>query len=357
MKIAILPGDGIGPEIVGQAQRVLDALRADGLPIETESAPMGGAGVDAAGDPLPAATLALARAADAILLGAVGGPRYDALPRAQKPEQGLLRIRKELGLFANLRPALLYPELAAASTLKPEVVAGLDLMIVRELTGDIYFGQPRGRRKSAAGDDEGFDTMHYSVAEVQRIARVGFETARRRGRRLCSVDKANVLDTSILWRETVTALASEYPDVALSHMYVDNAAMQLVRNPKQFDVIVTGNLFGDILSDEASMLAGSIGMLPSASLDARQEGLYEPVHGSAPDSAGQDRANPLATILSLAMMFRYTFGRADAAGRIEGAVRRVLADGQRTGDIALPGERAIGTRAMGDAVVAALRDA
>ena len=357
MKIAILPGDGIGPEIVGQAQRVLDALRADGLPIETESAPMGGAGVDAAGDPLPAATLALARAADAILLGAVGGPRYDALPRAQKPEQGLLRIRKELGLFANLRPALLYPELAAASTLKPEVVAGLDLMIVRELTGYIYFVQPRGRRKSAAGDDEGFDTMHYSVAEVQRIARVGFETARRRGRRLCSVDKANVLDTSILWRETVTALASEYPDVALSHMYVDNAAMQLVRNPKQFDVIVTGNLFGDILSDEASMLAGSIGMLPSASLDARQKGLYEPIHGSAPDIAGQDRANPLATILSLAMMFRYTFGRADAAGRIEGAVRRVLADGQRTGDIALPGERAIGTRAMGDAVVAALRDA
>ena len=357
MKIAILPGDGIGPEIVGQAQRVLDALRADGLPIETESAPMGGAGYDAAGDPLPAATLALARAADAILLGAVGGPRYDALPRAQKPEQGLLRIRKELGLFANLRPALLYPELAAASTLKPEVVAGLDLMIVRELTGDIYFGQPRGRRKSAAGDDEGFDTMHYSVAEVQRIARVGFETARRRGRRLCSVDKANVLDTSILWRETVTALASEYPDVALSHMYVDNAAMQLVRNPKQFDVIVTGNLFGDILSDEASMLAGSIGMLPSASLDARQKGLYEPIHGSAPDIAGQDRANPLATILSLAMMFRYTFGRADAADRIEGAVRRVLADGHRTGDIALPGERAIGTRAMGDAVVAALRDA
>ncbi|MFO1317033.1 MAG: 3-isopropylmalate dehydrogenase [Burkholderiales bacterium] len=355
MKIAILPGDGIGPEIVGQAQRVLDVLRGEGLPIETESAPMGGAGYDAAGDPLPPATLALAQAADAILLGAVGGPRYDTLPRAMKPEQGLLRIRKALGLFANLRPALLYPELAAASTLKPEVVAGLDLMIIRELTGDIYFGQPRGRRKSAAGDDEGFDTMHYSVAEVRRIARVGFETARRRGRRLCSVDKANVLDTSILWRETVTALAPEYPDVALSHMYVDNAAMQLVRNPKQFDVIVTGNMFGDILSDEASMLAGSIGMLPSASLDARQKGLYEPIHGSAPDIAGQDRANPLATILSLAMMFRYTFGRADVADRIEGAVRRVLAQGRRTGDIALPGERAIGTRAMGDAVVAALR--
>ncbi len=355
MKIAILPGDGIGPEIVGQAQRVLDVLRGEGLPIETESAPMGGAGYDAAGDPLPPATLALAQAADAILLGAVGGPRYDTLPRAMKPEQGLLRIRKALGLFANLRPALLYPELAAASTLKPEVVAGLDLMIIRELTCDIYFGQPRGRRESAAGDDEGFDTMHYSVAEVRRIARVGFETARRRGRRLCSVDKANVLDTSILWRETVTALAPEYPDVALSHMYVDNAAMQLVRNPKQFDVIVTGNMFGDILSDEASMLAGSIGMLPSASLDARQKGLYEPIHGSAPDIAGQDRANPLATILSLAMMFRYTFGRADVADRIEGAVRRVLAQGRRTGDIALPGERAIGTRAMGDAVVAALR--
>ncbi|MFO1415353.1 MAG: 3-isopropylmalate dehydrogenase [Burkholderiales bacterium] len=355
MKIAILPGDGIGPEIVGQAQRVLDVLRGEGLPIETESAPMGGAGYDAAGDPLPPATLALAQAADAILLGAVGGPRYDTLPRAMKPEQGLLRIRKALGLFANLRPALLYPELAAASTLKPEVVAGLDLMIIRELTGDIYFGQPRGRRKSAAGDDEGFDTMHYSVAEVRRIARVGFETARRRGRRLCSVDKANVLDTSILWRETVTALAPEYPDVALSHMYVDNAAMQLVRNPKQFDVIVTGNIFGDILSDEASMLAGSIGMLPSASLDANQKGLYEPIHGSAPDIAGQDKANPLATILSLGMMFRYTFARADVADRIEGAVRRVLQQGHRTGDIALPGEKSIGTRAMGDAVVAALR--
>ena len=355
MKIAILPGDGIGPEIVAQAQRVLDALRGEGLPVETESAPMGGAGYDAARDPLPAATLRLAEQADAVLLGAVGGPRYDTLPRELRPEQGLLRIRKALSLFANLRPALLYPELAAASTLKPEVVAGLDLMIVRELTGDIYFGQPRGRRTNAAGDAEGFDTMHYSVPEVQRIARVGFETARRRGGRLCSVDKANVLDTSILWRETVTALAAEYPDVALSHMYVDNAAMQLVRNPKQFDVIVTGNLFGDILSDEASMLAGSIGMLPSASLDARQKGLYEPIHGSAPDIAGQDRANPLATILSLAMMFRYTFGRADVADRVDGAVRRVLAQGHRTGDIALPGERAIGTRAMGDAVIAALR--
>jgi len=357
MKIAILPGDGIGPEIVGQAQRVLEALRGDGLPIETETAPMGGAGYDAAQDPLPSATLALAQASDAILMGAVGGPRYDTLPRELRPEQGLLRIRKALSLFANLRPALLYPELAAASTLKPEVVAGLDLMIIRELTGDIYFGQPRGRRRTAAGDDEGFDTMHYSVPEVLRIARVGFETARKRGRRLCSVDKANVLDTSILWRETVTALAAEYPDVALSHMYVDNAAMQLVKNPKQFDVIVTGNIFGDILSDEASMLAGSIGMLPSASLDARQKGLYEPIHGSAPDIAGQDKANPLATILSLAMMFRYTFARADVAERIERAVRRVLQLGLRTGDIALPGEAVVGTRAMGDAVVAALGSA
>jgi 3-isopropylmalate dehydrogenase len=355
MKIAILPGDGIGSEIVGQAQRVLEALRGDGLPIETETAPMGGAGYDAAGDPLPPATLDLAQQADAILMGAVGGPKYDTLPRELRPEQGLLRIRKALALFANLRPAILYPELAAASTLKAEVVAGLDIMIVRELTGDIYFGQPRGRRKTAAGDTEGFDTMHYSVPEVQRIARVGFETARKRGRKLCSVDKANVLDTSILWREVVTALASDYPDVALSHMYVDNAAMQLVRNPKQFDVIVTGNIFGDILSDEASMLAGSIGMLPSASLDANQKGLYEPIHGSAPDIAGKDRANPLATILSLAMMFRHTFAKTEVAARIERAVQRVLQQGYRTADIALSGETVIGTRAMGDAVVAALR--
>jgi 3-isopropylmalate dehydrogenase len=289
-----------------------------------------------------------------VLLGAVGGPRYDALPRELRPEQGILGIRKALGLFANLRPAILFPELAAASTLKPEVVAGLDLMIVRELTGDIYFGQPRGRRTTADGDAEGFDTMRYSESEIRRIADVGFETARRRGKKLCSVDKANVLDTSILWREVVSAAARDYPDVALSHMYVDNAAMQLLKNPKQFDVIVTGNLFGDILSDEASMLAGSIGMLPSASLDARQKGLYEPIHGSAPDIAGQDKANPLATILSLAMMFRHTFAREDIAARIDAAVRHVLARGHRTADIALPGERSIGTRAMGDAVVAAL---
>jgi len=355
MKIAILPGDGIGPEIVGQAQRVIEVLRGEGLPLTTQTAPMGGAGYDAAGDPLPAATLALAQASDAILMGAVGGPKYDTLPRAMRPEQGLLRIRKALNLFANLRPAILYPELAQASSLKPEVVSGLDILILRELTGDIYFGQPRGRRRNAAGDDEGFDTMHYSVPEVERIARVGFEAARKRSKRLTSVDKANVLDTSILWRETVTKLAAEYPDVALSHMYVDNAAMQLVKAPKQFDVIVTGNIFGDILSDEASMLAGSIGMLPSASLDANGKGLYEPIHGSAPDIAGQDKANPLATILSLGMMFRYSLARADIADRIEHAVRRVLAQGHRTGDIALPGERAIGTRAMGDAVLDALR--
>jgi len=354
MKIAILPGDGIGTEIVAQAVRVLDVLRRDGLALETETAPIGGAGYDAGRHPLPESTLALARAADAVLMGAVGGPQYDALPRALRPEQGILGIRKALQLFANLRPALLYPELVGASSMRPEVVSGLDLMIIRELTGDIYFGQPRGRRTNAAGELEGFDTMLYGVPEIQRIARIGFETARKRGKKLCSVDKANVLDTSILWRETVSALAADYPDIALSHMYVDNAAMQLVRAPKQFDVIVTGNMFGDILSDEASMLAGSIGMLPSASLDAKGKGLYEPIHGSAPDIAGRDVANPLATILSVAMMFRYTFARADLAERIERAVRTVLGKGLRTRDIAAAGEAAIGTRAMGDAVVAAL---
>jgi 3-isopropylmalate dehydrogenase len=356
MKIAVLPGDGIGPEIVGEAVRVLDALRAEGEPIETERGQLGGAAYDAEQHPYPPSTQKLALDADAILLGAVGGPRYDTLPRALRPEQGILGIRKDLQLFANLRPALLYPELASASTLKPEVVAGLDLMIIRELTGDIYFGQPRGRRTNAQGEDEGFDTMLYARPEIERIARVGFDTARKRGKRLCSVDKANVLDTSILWREVVTGLAGEYPDVQLSHMYVDNAAMQLVRAPKQFDVIVTGNIFGDILSDEASMLAGSIGMLPSASLDARNKGLYEPIHGSAPDIAGRGIANPLATILSLAMMFRYTFDRADIAARIEVAVRAVLSAGLRTGDIAAPGEPTVGTREMGDAVVARLRD-
>jgi 3-isopropylmalate dehydrogenase len=355
VKIAVLPGDGIGVEIVAEAVRVLERLRSEGMDLSIETAPIGGAGYDSAGQPLPDATLDLARRADAILLGAVGGPRYDTLPRALRPEQGILAIRKALGLFANLRPAMLYPELAGASTLKPDVVAGLDLMIVRELTGDIYFGQPRGRRNNAAGEAEGFDTMVYSEPEIRRIAQVGFEIARKRGKRLCSVDKANVLDTSILWREVVTAVAAAYPDVELSHMYVDNAAMQLVRNPKQFDVIVTGNIFGDILSDEASMLAGSIGMLPSASLDANGKGLYEPIHGSAPDIAGQDRANPLATILSLALMFRHSFGRDDIAARIEASVRKVLAQGLRTRDIALPGERAVGTRAMGDGVLAALQ--
>ncbi len=354
MKIALLPGDGIGPEILAEAIKLLERLRRDGLPIETETAPIGGAGYDAAGQPLPEATLRLAQAADAVLLGAVGGTRYDMLPRKLRPEQGILAIRKALGLFANLRPALLYAEVAAASALKPELVAGLDLMIVRELTGDVYFGAPRGRRTNAAGEAEGFDTMLYSESEVRRIARVGFEVARKRGRKLCSVDKANVLETSMLWREVVTEVAGEYPDVTLSHMYVDNAAMQLLRNPRQFDVIVTGNLFGDILSDEASMLAGSIGLLPSASLDARGKGLYEPIHGSAPDIVGQNRANPLATMLSAAMMFRYTFARADVGDRIEAAVRSVLAQGARTADIAAPGEPSLGTAQMGDAVLAAL---
>ena len=355
MKIAILPGDGIGPEIVREAAAVLAVLRSEGLPIETETAPIGGAGFDTAKHPLPPATLALAQDSDAVLLGAVGGPKYDSLPRELRPEQAILALRRALGLFANLRPAILYPELAAASTLQPRVVAGLDIMIVRELTGDIYFGAPRGRRRNAAGEDEAFDTMMYSVSEIDRIARVGFVTAASRGKRLCSVDKANVLDTSILWREVVTRVAHDYPGVQLSHMYVDNAAMQLVRDPKQFDVIVTGNLFGDILSDQASMLAGSIGMLPSASLDANQKGLYEPIHGSAPDIAGRDRANPLATILSLALMFRYTFAQPEIAQRIEAAVQGVLRRGLRTADIAVPGDNIVGTQEMGHAVTAALR--
>ncbi len=355
MNILILPGDGIGPEIVGQAVRILEKFQREGVPIQMESGVLGGAAYDQYGHPYPERTQQQARTAQAILLGCVGGPQYDTLPRALRPEQGLLAIRRDLGLFANLRPALLYPELASASSLKPEVVAGLDLMIIRELTGDIYFGQPRGRRVNAAGEEEGFDTMHYAVSEIERIARVGFETARKRSRRLTSVDKANVLDTSILWREVVTRVGRDYPDVELTHMYVDNAAMQLVRAPKQFDVIVTGNIFGDILSDEASMLAGSIGMLPSASLDANQKGMYEPIHGSAPDIAGQDRANPMATVLSLAMMMRYSFGRADLAERIERGVRQVLAQGLRTADITDPSHpNAIGTRAMGDALVDAI---
>ena len=354
MKIAVLAGDGIGPEIIQQAVKVLKALARDGLKVELEEAPFGGAGYDAHGDPLPAPTLKLAQQADAVLCGAVGGPKYDALPRPQRPEQGILRIRKELGLFANLRPALLYPELVGASTLKPEVVSGLDIMIIRELTGDIYFGEPRGRRTNAAGEREGFDTMHYSESEIRRIAETGFATALKRNRKLCSVDKENVLETSRLWREVVSDLGKKYPQVALSHMYVDNAAMQLVRAPKQFDVIVTGNMFGDILSDAASMLTGSIGMLPSASLDAGGKGLYEPIHGSAPDIAGKNIANPLATILSSAMMLRHTFNQESWARRIEDAVKKVLAGGYRTADIHEAGAKKIGTVEMGDAVVAAL---
>jgi 3-isopropylmalate dehydrogenase len=350
MRIAVLPGDGIGPEIIAQAKRVLEKLE---LPLEMAEAPVGGAGYEAAGDPLPAATLQLAREADAILFGAVGDPRYDALERAKRPEQAILGLRKALNLFANLRPARVHAELAGASALKAEVVAGLDILIVRELTGDIYFGQPRGLRE-VDGVREGFDTMRYSEPEIRRIARVAFEAARKRGRRVCSVDKANVLETSQLWREVVSREAKGYPDVELTHMYVDNCAMQLVRNPKQFDVIVTGNMFGDILSDEASMLTGSIGMLPSASLDERGKGLYEPIHGTAPDIAGKGLANPLATILSAAMMLRYSLGRPAAADRVERAVAKVLQSGLRTADIFTPGTRKAGTAEIGDAVVAAL---
>ena len=354
MKIVVLPGDGIGPEIVEQAVRVLDHLKADGLSLNIEYAAIGGAGYDKAGDPLPERTLKLAKDADAILLGAVGGPSYDVLPRELRPEQGLLRIRKELSLFANLRPAVVFPELASASSLKPELVEDLDIMILRELTGDIYFGQPRGRRQTESGEDEGFDTMRYSVSEVERIARVGFDIAQKRSQRLCSVDKANVLDTSILWREVVSRVAKEYPSVELSHMYVDNAAMQLVRAPKQFDVILTGNIFGDILSDEASMLTGSIGMLPSASMDTNGKGLFEPIHGSAPDIAGNNVANPLATILSLSMMMKYSLNQSEAAMRIDGAVKQVLSQGLRTPDICPDDVNPIGTQEMGDAVIAAL---
>ena len=355
MKIAVLAGDGIGPEIIAQAVKALDVLRQDGLKLELEEAAYGGAGYDAHGDPLPEATLKLARAADAVLCGAVGGPQYDALPRDKRPEQGILRIRKELQLFANLRPAMLFDELVSASSLKPELVKGLDILILRELTGDIYFGEPRGRRTSASGEREGYDTMHYSESEIRRIADVGFQAAMKRGKKLCSVDKENVLETSRFWREVVKDVANKYPQVELSHMYVDNAAMQLVRNPKQFDVIVTGNMFGDILSDEASMLTGSIGMLPSASLDANNKGLYEPSHGSAPDIAGKNIANPLATILSSAMMLRYTFNEEAAARRIEAAVRKVLSQGYRTADIYETEMRRVSTTEMGDAVVAAMK--
>jgi 3-isopropylmalate dehydrogenase len=354
MKIAVLPGDGVGPEVIAEAVKVLDVFRREGLKLDLEQAVVGGAACDAAGDPLPEATLALAKMADAILFGAVGGPGYDTLPRDKRPEQAILKLRKELDLFANLRPASVFPELADASTLRPEVVAGLDILILRELTGDIYFGQPRGIRKLEGGVREGFDTMRYSEPEIRRIAHAGFRAALKRGKKLCSVDKANVLETSQLWREIVTTVGKEYAGVALTHMYVDNAAMQLLKNPKQFDVIVTGNMFGDILSDEASMLTGSIGMLPSASLDEKGKGLYEPIHGSAPDIAGRNIANPLAAILSAGLMLRHSLDQDAAAARVEGAVRRVLSQGYRTGDIFQPGTRKVGTREMGDAVVAAL---
>ena len=354
MKIAVLPGDGIGPEIVTQALRVLEVLRRDGLKMEIEEAPLGGAAYDQYGAPYPEFTQKICRAAEAVLLGAVGGPQYDKLDRPLRPERGLLGIRKDLGLFANLRPAVLFPELANASTLKPEVVSGLDIMIVRELTGDIYFGEPRGMRTNAQGVREALNTMIYTEPEVRRIAHVAFGIASKRNKKLCSVDKANVLETTEFWKEIVIDVAKEYPDVELTHMYVDNAAMQLVRNPKQFDVIVTGNIFGDILSDEASMLTGSIGMLASASLDENKKGLYEPAHGSAPDIAGKNLANPLATILSAAMMLRYTFNNEAAAARIEGAVKKVLAAGYRTADIFEPGMKKVSCSEMGDQVVAAM---
>lgn len=354
-QILVLPGDGIGPEIIAQAERVLAAVRDRfGLDLEWQSADVGGAAIDAHGLPLPEQTLALARQADALLLGAVGGPKWDALPMAQRPEKGLLGLRSELNLFANLRPAILYPQLAGASTLKPEVVSNLDLLIVRELTGGIYFGEPRGIRELEGGVREGFNTYVYSEPEIERIAHVAFAAAQKRQGRLCSVDKANVLEVTVLWREVLTRVAQDYPDVTLSHMYVDNAAMQLVRAPKQFDVMVTGNMFGDILSDCAAMLTGSIGMLPSASLNAEQRGMYEPIHGSAPDIAGQDKANPLATLLSVAMMLQYSLGAPEAAQAIQDAVGRVLDQGLRTADIAQPGDTVLGTQAMGDAVLAAL---
>ncbi|MEN9295644.1 MAG: 3-isopropylmalate dehydrogenase [Burkholderiaceae bacterium] len=355
MKIAVLPGDGIGPEIVAQAVKVLNAL---GESFEMETAPVGGAGYEAKGHPLPEETLKLAKEADAILFGAVGDWKYDTLARELRPEQAILGLRKHLSLFANLRPAICYPELTAASSLKPEIVAGLNILIVRELNGDIYFGSPKGIRTATdglfPGTREGFDTMRYSEPEVERIAHVAFEAARKRHKRVCSVDKANVLETSQLWKEVMTRVAKDYPDVELSHMYVDNAAMQLVKAPKAFDVVVTGNLFGDILSDEAAMLTGSIGMLPSASLDKNNKGLYEPSHGSAPDIAGQGIANPLATILSAAMMLRYSLGKAEQADRIEAAVQKVLAAGYRTGDIKTEGCKLVGTQEMGEAVLKAL---
>ena len=353
MKIALLAGDGIGPEILREAMKVLDVLRKEGEKIETEEALVGGAAYDHKRHPLPKETLDLVKQSDAVLFGAVGGPQYDKLDRPLRPEAAILGLRKECDFFANLRPATVFPELADASSLKPELVSGLDIMIVRELTGDIYFGQPRG----VSGEKPnrvGINTMHYTEPQIRRILHVGFKTARQRGKRLLSVDKMNVLETTQLWRDLAEEVGREYKDVELSHMLVDNCAMQLVRNPRQFDVIVTGNMFGDILSDEASMLTGSIGMLPSASLDAGGKGLYEPIHGSAPDIAGHGKANPLAMILSMGMMFRYTFGRADLADRIEKAVRKALASGLRTGDIATKGSKPCTTAEMGAAVVTAL---
>ena len=355
MNIAVLAGDGIGTEITAEAVKVLKVL---GLKLEMQEALVGGAAYDAHGHPLPEATLNLAKAADAILFGAVGDWKYDQLERQYRPEQAILGLRKHLGLFANFRPAICYEQLTHASSLKPELVSGLDILILRELTGDIYFGQPRGRRVATdglfPGADEGFDTMRYTRPEIQRTGRVAFEAARKRHRHVTSVDKSNVLETSQLWRDTMVELGKEYPDVTLEHMYIDNAAMQLVKEPKKFDVVVTGNMFGDILSDEASMLTGSIGMLPSASLNDKKQGLYEPSHGSAPDIAGKGVANPLATILSAAMMLRYSLDQSEAADRIEAAVKKVLAQGLRTPDIHSPGTTRVGTREMGDAVVKAL---
>ncbi len=357
-KILVLPGDGIGPEIVAQAIKVLQALQRNfGLDVELEHGLVGGSAYDAVGNPLPQETLVLAHESDAILLGAVGGPKWEPLDIALRPEKGLLGLRSELELFANLRPALLYPQLAGASTLRPEVVSGLDIMIVRELTGGIYFGRPRGVRKLETGEREGFNTLVYRESEVERIGRVAFEIARKRDRRVCSVDKANVLECTELWREVMQRVAGEYPDVELNHMYVDNAAMQLVKWPKQFDVMVTTNMFGDILSDAAAMLTGSIGMLPSASLDQDRKGMYEPIHGSAPDIAGKGVANPLATILSVAMMLRYSLEEPEMAERLERAVHQVLNDGLRTPDILSEGMREVGTEQMGDAVTAAIGEA
>lgn len=353
-QIAVLQGDGIGPEIIGQAVKVLDKLIEQGLDARYEYGLLGGSAYDAHGSPYPEATQTLCRKADAVLLGAVGGPQYDSLERSVRPERGLLAIRKDLNLFANLRPAILYPELANASTLKPDVVSGLDILIVRELTGDIYFGEPRGIRTLENGEKEGYNTMKYSESEIRRIAKVAFEAAQKRGKKLCSVDKANVLETTEFWKQIFTEVAAEYPDVELTHMYVDNAAMQLVKAPKQFDVIATGNIFGDILSDQASMLTGSIGMLPSASLNDTGKGLYEPSHGSAPDIAGQNKANPLATILSLAMLLRYSLNDEARATQVEQAVQKVLQQGLRTGDIFEQGTTLVSCSDMGDAVIANL---